>query len=193
MNRRTFVGATTATVGAALAGCSTPGGERTLGSPQVETKADGEEVDLSFERGSEDVLTVTIRQRALTLAPSGRYGLKLTLSHSENTRLKRFRFDFKSPPGTLGVPADIFLKQPDGGPWPAIDFGRVEGQWTRVGVEGLGDLGEGRLGFEVIVAPLDEGGEPVAIRQDVTLATTGLLSGGSLRAEHRTEFTPVLG
>jgi hypothetical protein len=192
MNRRTFVGTTAATVGTALAGCSAPGDSRSLGSPDVETEADGEEVHLSFNRGGDEVLTITVRQRGLTLAPSGRYGLKLTLSHTEDTRLERFQFDFKSPPDTLGAPANIFLKQPDGGPWPDIDFGRVEGQWTRVGVEGLGDLGEGTLGFEVIVAPLDEGGDPVAIRSDVTLATAGLLSGGPLRAQHQTEFTPVL-
>ena len=192
MDRRTFVGAAAATAGAALAGCSAPGSGRSLGSPDVETDADGTETHLSFEDGGDDVLTVTYQQRALALGSTGRYGLRVTLSHTENTRLKRFQFDFKSPPDTLGVPADIFLKQPDGGPWPDIDFGRVEGQWTRVGVEGLGDLGEGTLGFEVIVAPLDEGGNPVAVRSEVTLATTGLLSGGPLRAHHRTEFQPVL-
>ena len=192
MDRRTFVGATAATVGTALAGCSAPGSERSLGTPREETERDGEEKHLVFERGGDEVLTITIQQRALTLAPSGRYGLRVTMSHSEDTRLKRFQFDFRSPPDTLGAPADIYLKQPDGGPWPNIDFGRVDGQRTRIGVEGLDDLGAGTLGFEIIVAPLDEGSHPVAIRSDVTLATDGLLSGGPLRAETQTEFTPVL-
>jgi hypothetical protein len=192
MDRRTFVGATAATVGTALSGCSAPGSERSLGTPRVETERDGEEKHLVFERGGDEVLTITLQQRALTLAPSGRYGLRVTMSHSEDTRLQRFQFDFKSPPTTPGVPADIYLKQPDGGPWPDIDFGRVENQWTRIGVEELDDLGAGTLGFEIIVAPLDEGGDSLGVRPDVLLATTGLLSGGPLRAETQTEFTPVL-
>lgn len=193
MDRRTFVGTTAATMGTALAGCSAPGGERSLGTPREETERDGEEKHLVFERGGDEVLTITLQQRALTLAPSGRYGLRVTMSHSEATRLKRFQFDFKSPPAGAGVPSDIYLKQPDGGPWPDIDFRRVEGQWTRIGVEELGDLGAGTLGFEIIVAPLDEGGEALAVRPDVLLGTTGLLSGGPLRAETTTEFQPMLG
>ncbi|WP_340098212.1 hypothetical protein [Salinibaculum salinum] len=192
MDRRTFVVGSVAAANAALAGCSSPGEARSLGTPRVETDAEGTESHLVFERSGNGVLTITYRQRALSAAPSGRYGLRVTISHSEDTRLERFRFDFKSPPDTLGVPADIFLKQPDGGPWPDIDFGRVEGQWTRVAVEGLGDLGDGTLGFEIIVAPLDDGGHPVAIRSNVTLVTEGLLSGGPLQGETQTEFQPVL-
>lgn len=192
MDRRTFVGATAAAVGAGLAGCSSPGDGRSLGTPLVETDAEGTETHLVYEHGGEEVLTITYQQRARSVRPSGRYGLRITMSHTEDTRLKGFQFDFKSPPDTLGVPADIFLKQPGGGPWPDIDFGRVEGQWTRVGVDGLAELGEGTLGFEIIVAPLDDGGHPVAIRSDVELGTSGFLSGGPLRAETQTEFDPVL-
>jgi hypothetical protein len=192
MNRRVFLAGTTATLGTALAGCTALGDERSLGQPSEELDANGREKHLVFERNGKSVVTITLQQRTAAQNLPGRFGLRIVISHSENTNINKFSFELRAPPTSLEPPAEIYLKQPDGGPWPPIDFQSTENEWTRIAVDDLGDLGRGTLGLETIVAPLGNSVEAVGVRPDVTLGTTGLLSGGPLRAETQTEFEPVV-
>ncbi|MEF8786313.1 MAG: hypothetical protein V5A45_10305 [Haloarculaceae archaeon] len=192
MNRRALLAGTTATLGTALAGCTALGGERSLGQPREELDANGREKHLVFERNGKSVVTITLQQRTAAQNLPGRFGLRVVISHSENTNINKFSFELRAPPTSVEPPAEIYLKQPDGGPWPPIDFQRTENEWTRIAVDDLGDLGRGTLGLETIVAPLGDSVEAVGVRPDLTLGTTGLLSGGPLRAETQTEFEPVV-
>jgi len=192
MNRRTFVAGTTATLATTLAGCTTLGGEQSLGQPREELDAGGREKHLIFERNGESVVTITLQQRTAAQDLPGRFGLRIVISHSEKTNINEFSLELRAPPTSLEPPAEIYLKQPDGGPWPPIEFQSTDNEWTRIAVDDLGDLGRGTLGLETIVAPLGDSVDAVGVRPDLTLGTTGLLSGGPLRAETQTEFEPVV-
>lgn len=191
MQRRTFLTGSALAAGTALAGCSAPGQSQSLGQPREE--ADGpRERHLIFERDGESVVTLTLQQRQDPSPPLNRFQLRFVVSHTDDTRIQALQFDLRSPLDPAAVPADVYLKQPDGGPWPALEFRSVENNWTRIAVDGLDDLGRGTLGLEVIVAPRGESPETVGIRSELELGTTGPLSGGPFRAEAGTEFDPVV-
>jgi len=190
MRRRAFLTGVTLGATTTIAGCSAPGQSRSLGQPREESDGDRER-HLVFERDGDAVVTLTLQQRFDPSPPLNRFQLRFVISHSEQTKVRSLRLDLRSPPSLSEVPADVFLKKPDGSPWPDLEFRSVENNWTRIAAEGLGDLGRGTLGLDVVVAPRGEQPEPVGIRSELTLGTTGLLSGGPLRAETQTEFDPV--
>lgn len=188
--RRRFLAAAGATL-LAPSGClGVRSGPGSLGTPREESDADGREKHLVFARDGERQAVVSIMQRLRPRAPDRRIPFRLHVWHREGLSIDRLHYRLRAPPHGTGVPADVYLKVPDGGPWPPFDLRRDDELWTVVEVDEIGRLGDGSLGLDVVVDP---GGRPVeelAVRAEVEFGESGIVS-RSYRAEATTRFEVV--
>jgi hypothetical protein len=191
MNRRTFLTTTIAGAGlAATAGCSLPGGPESFGRPEVTVDDDGREKHLTYQVDDTRQAVVSLMQRGRPESPTDRFGLRLYVWHREGLSIDRLHYRLRAPPHSVKPPAEIYLKTPDGGPWPAFDLNTDDDLWTVVDVDDIGELGDGSLGLELIVEPGSEPVEEMAVHPEITLSSSGAF-GGKRVAEATERFEPV--
>jgi len=190
MQRRTFL----ATAGIAgvggLAGCGTLGGSTEL--THTETTDDGDDMEhhVTFYRDDTEQATLSIMQGYAPETTTERFPLRIHLWHRAGLRTERMAFELRGPPGGAGVPAEMYLKVPDGGPWPDIRMDTDDDLTTVIAVDDLGELGPGSLGFELIVDPGTEPVDSIGVHGDITFDRTEAFS-GSYHAETREIFDIV--
>lgn len=194
MDRRSFLAAGATGVGFLAAGCSGVLGETVdLADPTVGRRDGGSEKHLTYRHRGERVLTVGFDQRTVPESATGRFGLRISVPHSDDTSIESFRFDLRAPRSSVEPPADIFLESPGGGLWPDLTFEEVENRWTRIALEDTGELGEGTISLETIVDPLSAPAEEVGVRVELELSAAGPPPGRTYRVDTATEFEPVVG
>lgn len=175
MRRRRVLAAAASSALLPLAGCSDAlSGPTDLGSPEEELDADGREKHLVFTRGSEEQAVVSIVQRSRPGSLDRRVQFRLHVWHREGLSIDRMRFELRAPPRVTATPADVLLQVPDGGPWPEFELRRDE-QWTVVDVDGIGDLGDGSLGLDLVLDPVDDPVDELAVRTEVEFGEAGLV------------------
>lgn len=191
MDRRAFLAAGVTGLGVVTAGCSGVGGTTNLTDPEVESQDDGQEKYLTYHRDDERLVTVGFDQRTVPASLTDQFGFRITVSHSRNTKIESFRFDLRAPQSSIDPPADVYLESPSGGLWPDITFEEVENRWTRIALEDTGELGEGTMSFELIIAPHSAAATEVGIRAELELSSSGSLLNRRYRVDTSTEFEPV--
>lgn len=85
------------------------------------------------------------------------------------------------------MPADVSLQVPSGGPWPEFDLRKEGDLWTVSSVDEIGGLGDGSLTLDLIIDPVSEPAEELAIRTEVDLSAARLIE-QRYRASATTEF-----
>jgi hypothetical protein len=190
MNRRTFLAAGVAGVGAATAGCSSLLGS-TVALPLDDTGVDddGREKHLIFRDGDQRIAAVSLDQRDVQQSPTDDFGFRISASH-DDTKIESFQFDLRAPQTSVDPPAEIYLESPAGGLWPDITFREVENSWTRIALDDTGDLGEGTLNLDTIINPVDTPVSEVGIRVEMELSSTE--SRQTYTLDTQTQFEPVV-
>lgn len=117
MRRRHLLAATASTALLPPAGCLGIGRDPTsLGSPDEELDAGGMEKHLVFTRHSEDQAIVTIDQRLKPRSLDRQIPFRFHVWHRDGLSIDRLYYKIRSPPHSAGVPADVYLEVPNGGP-----------------------------------------------------------------------------
>lgn len=191
MDRRAFLAAGVTGVGVVTAGCSGLGGTTNLVNPDVETQDGGREKYLTYRRGDKRLVTVGFDQRTVPATATDQFGFRISVPHSRNTTIESFRFDLRAPRSSIDPPANVYLESPSGGLWPDITFREVENRWTRIALEDTGELGEGTMTFELIIAPNSAPATEIGIRTELELSSSGSLLNRRYRVDTSTEFEPV--
>lgn len=187
MRRRQLLAATTSTAFLALSGCQgSVRGPRTYGAPEEEIDARGMEKHLVFTRDSEDQAVVTINQRRKPQSLEQQIPFRFHVWHREGLSIDRLYYKIRSPPHSTGVPADVFLQVPDSGPWPKFELTEDRG-WTVIHVDDIGALGDGSLGLDLLIDPVSDPVEELAVRTEVELGGSGVF-GNRYRAKANTRF-----
>lgn len=191
MDRRAFLAAGVTGVGVVTAGCSGLGGTTNLVNPAVETQDDGREKYLTYRHDDERVVTVGFDQRTVPATPTDQFGFRITVPHSRNTEIESFRFDLRAPRSSIDPPADVYLESPSGGLWPDLTFREVENRWTRIALADTGELGEGTMSFDLMIAPHSVPATEVGIRAELELSNSASVLNGRYRVDTSTGFEPV--
>jgi hypothetical protein len=132
-------------MGLVSAGCSgLEIGTVELTDPEVGSQDDGREKYLTYRQGNRRIVTVGFDQRTVPQSLTGRFGFRITVPHSDDTKIESFRFHLRSPRTSIDPPAEIYLRAPSGGLWPDLTYEVVEDQWTRIALETPANLGSGR-------------------------------------------------
>jgi len=191
MHRRTFIASSMAVAGAtATAGCNA-GGATSLHIDEEQVDDDGEQKVLSYRANDTRQAQISIRQDWKLDSLMDRFGLRLTVTHRDGLSIDRLYFRLRAPPMSVKPPADIFLKTPDGGPWPPVDLNTVDNLWTEIEIDDIGQLGDGTLGLELLVVPGSVPVDEIAIYPEIDLSGGGTFSTDYL-AEGSTRFEPVV-
>lgn len=180
MNRRRFIGAAALGLSAATAGCGIASGTTRLESPTEESDDDAREKHLVFEDEGQRVAECSIDQRTVPEEPMEPFMLRLHLSHRSSeteyenpTTVEQVRFDLRTPPTAEGPPAAIYIQPPRSELADVLEYVETDDGWTRIAVEEAGNLGEGTINVETIVAPVGDRAEELDVRVDATLAESG--------------------
>lgn len=191
MDRRTFLATGLAGAGLATAGCSSILGETvTLTDPETGIQDDGQEKYLTYRHDGDRIVTLGFDQREVQASPTDRFGFRISVPHSDDTKIESFRLDLRAPRSSIDPPAKIYLGSPAGGLWPDLTFTQVENRWTRIALDDTGELGEGTVTLETIVDPFSAPTEEVAIRADLSLSSSA--SNRTYEVDARTGFEPVV-
>lgn len=192
MHRRSFLATGTAGVATALASCSGVfGGQVNLTNPETELQDGGREKYLVYSHDGERIVTVGFSQRTVPDSLTDQFGFRITVSHSDETKIESFRFDLRAPQSSVDPPADIYLESPAGGLWPDITYREVEDRWTRIALADTEELGEGTMTLETIVDPHSAPAAEVGLRVDLNLSTSGSPPNRTYRVSTSTTFEPI--
>jgi hypothetical protein len=193
MERRQFLVAGTTGLSVAIAGCSALlGGTITLSNPEMSLQDDGREKYLTYRHDDARIVTVGFDQRTVPATRTDQFGFRISVPHSDDTKIESFQFDLRVPPSSIDPPADIYLESPSGGLWPDITFREVENQWTRIALADTGKLGDGTMTLETIIDPHSVPAEQVGIRVELTLSSSGSPPNRAYRVDTSTEFEPII-
>jgi len=189
MDRRRFLAAAAIPVGIATAGCSAGSG-RTVELEVDTERQDGgrqNETYLAYRHDGEEVRVVGFNQGSFPQSLDDQFGFGLFIEYAESTTLESFRFDLRTPP--TGEPADIYLASPDGGVWPGMTYGRVEGEGsTRIALSDAPDVTDETVFINTIVDPKTAPAERIAIDLEVELTAPD--APVTYRAATTTTFEP---
>lgn len=192
MDRRRFLAGAGAAGLAGVAGCAGLGGPRSLGAPAVERDDDGAQAHFIYRDGDRRRAVVSLDQRLAT-GPTEQFRLRLHVWHADDLRTERMRYTLRAPPSSPGgVPAAIYLKTPDGGPWPKFTLKQDDDLATVIAVDGLGELGRGSLVLELVVQPRGTPADEIDFDAEVGFAADGVLEPERV-ARASTIFEPVFG
>lgn len=188
MRRRQFLAATTGTGLSTLAGCVDLGREPTsLGSPSEETEKQGLEKHLVFTHESDDFVVITLDRRLKSQYPDRLVPIRFHVWHRAEVSVDRLLFKIRSPNHPTHLPGSVYVAIPDGGPWPKFDLRKAEDSWTIIGVDDIGTLGDGSMTLDLIIDPIGETLETLAVETEVDLFESGILQ-SRYRASTATEF-----
>jgi hypothetical protein len=191
MDRRTFLASGLGGLGVATAGCSSIlGSTVTLSDPETGEQDEGTERYLTYRDDGDRIVTLGFDQRDVRDSLKDRFGFRITVSHSDDTKIESVQFDLRAPSTSIDPPAEIYLQAPGGGLWPDLTYKVVEDSWTRIALEDTGELGEGTMNLETIVSPGSLPAEDIGIRADLKLSDTGG-AGRTYQIDTRTDFKPV--
>jgi hypothetical protein len=163
-----------------------------LTNPETEMQDDGREKYLTYRSDNERIVTVGFDQRTVPESLTDQFGFRISVSHSDATKIESFQFDLRVPETSIDPPADIYLESPSGGLWPDITYRDVENQWTRIALADTGELGDGTMTLETIVDPHSVPAEEVGIRVEMELSTSGSLPNRTYGVDTSTVFEPVV-
>lgn len=167
MHRRQVLAAS-ASLTLPLAGCLGQGlGTIQLGQPRDEVEADGREKHLVFTRDGTKQAVFTVQQRLRSTAPEQRIPFRVHVWHRQGLSLDRLYVKLRAPPIGVDVPADIYLKVPDSGPWPEFDLRKEDNLWSVIAADDIGELGKGSLGLDFMLEPTSDPVETLAVRAEV--------------------------
>lgn len=193
MDRRTFIAASVTGLEVAIAGCSgLLDGTVNLTNPETESQDGGRERYLTYHHDDDRIVTVGFDQRTVPASLTDQFGFRISVSHSDETKIESFQFDLRVPQSSIDPPADIYLESPSGGLWPDITFREVQNQWTRIALADTGELGEGTMTLETIVDPHSVPAEEVGIRVEMELSTSMSPPNRTYRVDTSTEFEPLI-
>lgn len=193
MDRRRFLATGVTGLGVAIAGCSgILGGTIDLTDPETELQDGGREKYLTYHHDDDRIVTVGFDQRTVPASLTDQFGFRISVPHSDETKIESFQFDLRVPQSSIDPPADIYFESPSGGLWPDITYREVENRWTRIALADTGELGEGTMTLETIVDPHSVPAEEVGIRVAMELSTSGLPPNRTYRIDTSTEFEPII-
>lgn len=193
MERRRYLAAGVTGLGITIAGCSgLLGGTINLTDPETELQDGGREKYLTYRHDDERIVTVGFDQRTVPPSLTNQFGFRISVSHSDETKIESFQFDLRVPQSSINPPADIYLESPSGGLWPDITYREVENGWTRIALADTGKLGEGTMTLETIVNPISVPAEELGIRAEIELSTSGSPPNRRYRVDTTTEFEPTV-
>lgn len=180
-------------LGIGIAGCSgLLGGTINLTDPETGLQDGGREKYHTYRHDDERIVTIGFDQRNVPASLTDQFGFRISVSHSDETKIESFQFDLRVPQSSIDPPADIYLESPSGGLWPDITYREVEDQWTRIALADTGELGDGTMILEAIVNPTSVPAEEVGIRAEMELSTSESPPNRSYRVDTTTEFEPIV-
>lgn len=100
---------------------------------------------------------------------------RLHVWHRDGLSTDRISVKLRAPPTTTGAPANVFLQVPDEGSWPEFDLRKNENQWTVIDIDEIGRLGGGSLGLDLILDPVSDPVEELAVRTEVEFSESGII------------------
>ncbi|WP_253738742.1 hypothetical protein [Halohasta salina] len=189
MNRRRFLASTAIPIGITTAGCSANTGQAVDLEAETERRDDDRqnETYLVYRHDGEDVRVVGFNQGSFPQSLDERFGFGMFIEYAESTTLESFRFDLRTPP--TGAPADIYLASPAGGVWPALTYGRVEGDGsTRIALSDAPDVTDETVFINTIVDPQADPAERIDV--DLELELNASDGSTTYRAATTTTFEP---
>jgi hypothetical protein len=193
MDRRTFLTAGVTGLGVAIAGCSEVlGGTITLAKPETELQHGGREKYLTSHHADDRIVTIGFDQQTVLATQTDKFEFRISVSHSDETKIESFQFDLRVPQSSIDPPADIYFESPSGGLWPDITFRDVENGWTRIALADTGELGDGTITVETIVDPHSVPAENVGTRVETALSTSGSPPNRTYRVDDSTDFEPII-
>jgi hypothetical protein len=193
MDRRKFLAAGVTGFGVAVAGCSEVLGETiTLANPETEVQDGGREKYLTYHHDDDRIVTVGFDQQTIPATQTDQFEFRISVSHSDETKIESFQFDLRVPQSSIDPPADIYFESPSGGLWHDITFREVENRWTRIALADTGELGDGTMTLETIVDPHSVPAKEVGIRVETELSTSGSPPNRTYRVDNSTDFEPII-
>jgi len=197
MDRRRFLAAGLAGLGAATAGCSGVLGETvTLADPETGTNDEGAEKYFTYRHDGERQAVLGVDQQSPQASPTDGFPLRLSVSHRDGlgaddpgTTIERLRFELRAPPTSVGPPAEVYLATPGGSIWPELTFRTTDDSWTVIAADGLGGdgPGQGTLTLATRIEPVGTPVDELALRADLTLSGRGR----TYEIDERVRFEPV--
>lgn len=171
-----------------LTGClGLDSGPIELDQPQQEMDAGGMEKHLIFTHDQTEQAVLTIQQFRPPSDPESPIPFRFLVWHREALSIDRLYFKLRAPPTGDELPADIYLKAPNSGPWPEFDIRTEDNLWTIIAVDDIGELGDGSLGLEFILEPVSDPVDELAVMAELGFSNTAFF-GSNLRASVHTEF-----
>lgn len=193
MDRRRVLAASVTGIGVALTGCSGLVRETiTLTDPETELQDDGREKYLTYRHDDDRIVTIGLDQRTVPASLTDQFGFRISVSHSDETKIESFQVDLRVPRSSVDPPADIYFESPSGGLWPTITFQEVENRWTHIALTDTGELGSGTITLETIIDPHSVPAEEVGIRVELELSTSGSPPNRTYGVDTSTEFEPII-
>jgi hypothetical protein len=187
MERRAFLGTLAGAGVGGLAGCTVPGGQRTLAGQTIS----GGESETVLRFGDEaDPLarsTIDYSDRPLTghILP-----MRYLMWHRDGTTVESLRLAIRAPPAGHRPPGMVYLAVPRNGDIPEIDLHADDETGTpTIDIPDLGRMGEGTFGLEFYVEPTsDDAPLETRIELESRVTESGLL-GATYRLEAATRVS----
>ena len=146
-----------------IAFASTTGLSRTTLNDSREEIGDNEK-HVIFSHKGEDIVTLSVRATPGAYSDNSTIPLMVVLTHPENTKIESLKISIHPPHGKQGFSyGDIFLKAPEGYPYPMISYHTATEAGRVISVLDIPDMGmqgKGTVRFDFLMHPFRETENP---------------------------------
>ncbi|WFN35478.1 hypothetical protein L1S32_05050 [Methanogenium sp. S4BF] len=146
-----------------IAFAATTGLSRTTLNDSREDTQDNEK-HVTFSHKDEDIVTLSVRATPGADSDNSTITLMVVLTHPENTRIESLKISIHPPHGKQGFSyGDIFLKAPEGDPYPMISYHTATEAGRLISVLDIPDMGmqgKGTVRFDFLMHPFRETENP---------------------------------
>jgi hypothetical protein len=161
--------------------------KKTLSEPR-EVVENGEK-HINFYDNNKRILTISMLYHQGYNNKTGEIPLRVAASHSENTVIESMDLTVKYPRRGSWIEkrGDVFLKTPDGFPFPEIHFERTENFNTRLEIPDMSPQGKGTVTLHFLLKPAWKIEDSANITVNVnTVLTENQLFGYKYHAQKQT-------
>jgi len=139
-----------------IAFAATTGLSRTnLKDFREETQAN--EKHVTFSHKGEDIVTISVRATPNAYADNSTIPLTVIVTHPENTKIDSLKVSIHPPKPPSGISyGEIFLKTPEGNPYPIVSFRKETESGREISVLEIPDMGvqgKGTARFDFLMHP----------------------------------------
>ncbi len=145
-----------------IAFAATTGLSRTTLNDSREETQDNEK-HVTFSHKGEDIVTLSVRATPGAYSDNSTIPLMVVVAHPKNTKIDRLKISIHPPQTSAFSYGDIYLKTPEGNPYPMISFHTNTESGKSVSVLDIPDMGvqgKGTVRFDFLMHPFREAENP---------------------------------